>query len=310
MAFVHKDLLGIEGLQKADIEALFKQAETHIDTKRNRLKTTTRRTLEGKHLFNLFFENSTRTLMSFEVAAKRLGAMVTNFNISASSFAKGESLKDTIYTLSAMEPDFLVVRHNQSGMPAQIAAYTDAHVVNAGDGCHEHPTQALLDGFTIWKQKGTLKGLKIAICGDILHSRVARSNILLLNKMGAEVRVAAPATLMPIGVKALGVTPYFSFEKAITGVDVILLLRLQKERMQGAYMPSQSEYHYTFGLTRKRLALARKDALVLHPGPINRGIEIDEDIADDPKHSMILKQVKNGVAIRQAVLELLSRSRP
>ena len=208
-----------------------------------------------------------------------------------------------------MEPDFLVVRHNESGMPAKIAQYTKAHVINAGDGCHEHPTQALLDAFTILKNKGSIKDLKIAICGDILHSRVARSNILLLNKLGAQVRVAAPPTLMPAGVKTLGVTPYFSFEKAITGVDVIILLRLQKERMQGAYVPSEKEYHYTFGLTRKRLQLAKKDAIVLHPGPINRGVEIDEDIADNPKHSMILKQVKAGVAMRQAALEFLGRKR-
>lgn len=305
MVSARKDLLGIEGLGAGDIEKIFRLAGKYIDTKKNRLKPAASLPFKGKHLFNLFFENSTRTLTSFEVAAKRMGAEVTNFNISASSFAKGESLKDTIYTLSAMEPDFLVVRHGQSGMPARIAAMTKCAVINAGDGCHEHPTQALLDGFTILQSKSRLKGLKVAICGDILHSRVARSNILLLNKMGAEVRVAAPPTLMPMGVEALGVTPYLSFEKAITGVDVIILLRLQKERMQGAYMPSEAEYHYTFGLTRQRLQLAKKDAIVLHPGPINRGVEIDEDVADDPKHSMILRQVKNGVAVRQAVLEWL-----
>lgn len=303
---VPKDFLSIESLNLKDIEGLFRLANSYLDSKKNRLKNPATLPLKGKHLFNLFFENSTRTLTSFEVAAKRLGAHVTNFNISASSFAKGESLRDTIYTLNAMEPDFLVVRHNESGMPAKIAEYTDAHVINAGDGCHEHPTQALLDCFTIAQNKGSIKGLKVAICGDILHSRVARSNILLLNKLGAEVRVAAPPTLMSSGVKSLGVKPYFSFEKAIAGVDVIILLRLQKERMQGAYVPSEKEYHYTFGLTRKRLEMAKKDAIVLHPGPINRGVEIDEDVADDPKHSMILKQVKTGVAIRQAVLTILN----
>lgn len=303
---VPKDLLSIESLSIKDIEGLFRLANSYLDSRKNRLKNPSALPLKGKHLFNLFFENSTRTLTSFEVAAKRLGSHVTNFNISASSFAKGESLKDTIYTLNAMEPDFLVVRHNESGMPAKIAQYTDAHVINAGDGCHEHPTQALLDCHTIHQMKGCVDGLKVAICGDILHSRVARSNILLLNKLGAEVRVAAPPTLMPSGVKSLGVKPYFSFEKAIAGVDVIILLRLQKERMQGAYVPSEKEYHYTFGLTRKRLQLAKKDAIVLHPGPINRGVEIDEDVADDPKHSMILRQVKTGVAVRQAVLTMLN----
>ncbi len=300
-----KHLLTIERLELKDIATLFKLADAYIDGKKNKLKKPKSLPLKGKHVFNLFFENSTRTLMSFEVAAKRLGAHVTNFNISASSFAKGESLQDTIYTLNAMEPDFLIVRHNENGMPAKIAKYTDASVINAGDGCNEHPTQALLDCHTIHQMKGCIDGLKVAICGDILHSRVARSNILLLNKLGAEIRVAAPKSLMPANAKEMGVMPYFSMEEAIAGADVIMLLRVQKERMQENFISSMKEYHRSFGLTRKRLAMAKKDALVLHPGPINRGVEIDDDMADNAKHSMILRQVKTGVAMRQAVLEWL-----
>ena len=298
-----KDLLTIESLTLKDVESLFKLTNSYLDSKKNRLKKSTNLPLKGQHLFNLFFENSTRTLTSFEVAAKRLGAHVTNFNISASSFAKGESLKDTIYTLDAMEPDFMVVRHSESGLPAKIASHTNAHVINAGDGCNEHPTQALLDCHTIHQVKGKIAGLKVAICGDILHSRVARSNILLLNKLGAEVRVAAPKKLMPANAKKLQVIPYFSIEEAISGVDVIILLRLQKERMQENLIPSEKDYFRNFGLTQKRLKLAKDDAIVLHPGPINRGVEIDDAVADDQKHSMILKQVKTGVALRQAVLE-------
>lgn len=306
MALAQKDLLSIDTLSRGDIEAIFKAADSYI--KNDKLVPFNASRLAGKYLFNLFFENSTRTLTSFELAGKRLGAKVTNFHIAGSSLSKGETIKDTILTLNAMEPDFIVVRHGESGMSERIAAMTDASVINAGDGCHEHPTQGLLDGYTILKNKGSLKGLSVTICGDILHSRVARSNIKLLTRFGAKVTVSAPPTLMPAGVEALGVTPIIDFDKALKGADVIILLRIQKERMTSFNVPSEAEYKYTHGLDRRRLMLAKRDAIVLHPGPINRGVEITDDVADDPKQSMILKQVKNGVAIREAVLELLSKS--
>lgn len=300
-----KDLLGIRALSTEDIQSIFTAAGRYLA--KGDLKPLDKERLKDKYLFNLFFENSTRTLTSFELAAKRLGASVTNFHIAGSSLSKGESIRDTILTLDAMDPDFLVVRHGMSGMAERIAGMTKASVINAGDGCHEHPTQALLDGYTILKAKGSLKGLNVVICGDILHSRVARSNILLLNKFGAKVRVAAPPTLMPAGVEALGVTPYYSFDAALKGADVIILLRIQKERMSSFNVPSEAEYKYTHGLDMRRLQLAKPDAIVLHPGPINRGVEITDEVADHPTHSMILTQVKHGVAIRQAVLELLAR---
>jgi aspartate carbamoyltransferase catalytic subunit len=261
--------------------------------------------LRGKTVVMLFYEDSTRTRISFETAARRLSADTMNFSVSTSSVRKGESLLDTVHTIESMGIDAIVVRHGSAGAPHRIAQSTDASVINAGDGRHEHPTQALLDAFTLRQSLGTLENRVIAIVGDIAHSRVARSDIHCFTKLGAEVRVAGPPTMMPAGIEALGVKPCFSLEQALAGADVIVMLRIQQERLDGALFPSVREYSRTFGLTQRTLALAKPEAIVLHPGPINRGVEIASDVAD-AEPSRILDQVTNGVAVRMAVLYLLT----
>jgi aspartate carbamoyltransferase catalytic subunit len=257
--------------------------------------------LRGKTVINLFFENSTRTRTSFELAGKRLSADVVNISASTSSTKKGETLRDTVATLDAMAPDVVVIRHSASGAPHFVAQRTRAAVINAGDGLHEHPTQALLDAFTIRQHKPSFEGLKVLICGDITHSRVARSNILLLNLLGAEVRVAGPRTLLPREVETLGVRVFHDLARAIDGVDVVMTLRIQQERLVNALLPNTREYSRTFGVDARRLALAAKDAIVMHPGPLNRGVEISDEVADGPQ-SVVLDQVEAGVAVRMAVL--------
>jgi aspartate carbamoyltransferase catalytic subunit len=264
-------------------------------------------TLRGKTVLNLFFENSTRTRTSFELAGKRLSADVINITASASSVKKGESLKDTILTLDAMHPDILIVRHSSSGAADYVAQHTRAVVINAGDGSHEHPTQALLDAFTIRRHKQSLQGLKVAICGDILHSRVARSNALLLPMLGAEVHLAGPRTLLPADLNALGCVCHERLEPALEGADVVIMLRIQMERLGGVFFPGLREYARYFSLNRQRLALAKPDAIVMHPGPMNRGVEIADDVADGPQ-SVILQQVESGVAVRMAVLYACART--
>ena len=274
----------------------------------NRSRKTQRDLLRGRTLINLFFEDSTRTRTSFELAAKRLGADVINMSVSTSSVNKGETLLDTAATLNAMRTDLLVVRHAQSGAPALLAQKVDASVINAGDGTHEHPTQALLDALTIRRRCGRLQGLTVAICGDVAHSRVARSNIHLLTAMGSQVRVVGPPTLMPAEVERLGVSVHHDMDRALDGVDVVMMLRLQRERMSGGLVPSAREYFRFFGLDTARLARARPGALVMHPGPMNRGVEIDSQVADHPEQSVIQEQVEMGVAVRMAVLDRLSRA--
>lgn len=263
--------------------------------------------LRGQTVINLFFENSTRTRTSFELAGKRMGADVINMSVAYSSVKKGETLIDTAMTLNAMHPDFVVVRHPESGAVHLLAEKMSGAVINAGDGSHEHPTQALLDALTIRRAKGKIAGLRVAICGDIVHSRVARSNILLLKEMGAEVRIIAPATLMPPAPESLGATPYYNIVEGIRDCDIIMMLRIQTERMQGSSVPSIREYFEYFGLDEKKLELAKPDALVMHPGPMNRGVEIDTSLADDINRTVILDQVEMGVAVRQAVLEVLAK---
>jgi aspartate carbamoyltransferase catalytic subunit len=301
--FPHRHLLGIEPLSAEDITTLLDHAEKYIELGRKPHKKQT--LLDGRTVINLFFEGSTRTRTSFELAAKRLGADVINMQVSTSSIQKGETLLDTALTLNAMNPDYIVVRHAESGAVELLSRKVKCAVVNGGDGSHEHPTQALLDALTIRKKRGTIAGLTIAICGDILHSRVARSNILLLTRMGAKVRLIAPPTLLPKNPEKLGVTAYTSMEEGLKGCDIIMMLRLQKERMHNSFIPSMGEFFRFYGLTAEKLAYAKDDALVMHPGPINRGVEIDTDIADDIHRSIILDQVEMGVAVRQAVFELL-----
>ena len=258
-------------------------------------------------LINLFFEDSTRTRTSFELAGKRLGADVINMSVSASSVNKGETLLDTATTLNAMQCDLLVVRHDQSGAPALLAKKVDAAVINAGDGTHEHPTQALLDALTIRRRRGSLQGLTIAICGDVAHSRVARSNIFLLSTMGSQVRLIGPPSLIPAEIERLGVTVFHNMDEGLRGVDIVMMLRLQRERMTKGLVPSAREFFRFYGLDAARLARAKPDALVMHPGPMNRGVEIDSAIADDPERSLIREQVEMGVAVRMAVLDTLGR---
>jgi aspartate carbamoyltransferase catalytic subunit len=265
--------------------------------------------LAGLTQINAFFEASTRTLLSFEIAGKRLGADVVNLAAGQSSLKKGETLLDTALTLNAMRPDVLVIRHESSGAVALIASKMDCPVLNAGDGRHEHPTQALLDALTIRRRKGRIASLRIAICGDIAHSRVARSNFHLLTALGAEVRAVAPATLMPAAVERFGVAPFTDMAAGLEGADVVMMLRLQRERMEGALVPSTREYFRTFGLTRARLQACAPDVLVMHPGPMNRGVEIDSDVADDIQRSAITEQVEMGVAVRMACLDVLTRPR-
>jgi aspartate carbamoyltransferase catalytic subunit len=263
--------------------------------------------LAGLTQINAFFENSTRTLLSFEIAGKRLGADVVNMHAAQSSVKKGETLIDTAVTLNAMRADVIVIRHQSSGAVRLIADMVDCPVLNAGDGRHEHPTQALLDALTIRTRKGSVEGQVVVICGDILHSRVARSNMLCLTSLGAEVRVVAPPTLMPAEVERFSVQPYYDFNAALKEADVVMMLRLQNERMDGAFIPSAREFHSLYGLTPERLALAKPDALVMHPGPMNRGVEILSGVADDPERSAITQQVEMGVAMRMACLDVLTR---
>ena len=306
--YPHRHLLAIEGLHPPEIAYLLDLAESYVLL--NRSGKTQRDLLRGRTLINLFFEDSTRTRTSFELAGKRLGADVINMSVSTSSVNKGETLLDTASTLNAMRCDLLVVRHDQSGAPNLLAQKVSSSVINAGDGTHEHPTQALLDALTLRRRRGSLEGLVVAICGDILHSRVARSNIHLLSAMGAQVRVVGPPTLIPAAVAAMGVTVFHDMEQGLAGADVVMMLRLQRERMKGGLVPSEREYFRFFGLDRAKLALAAKDVLVMHPGPMNRGVEIDSAVADDPAHSVIGEQVEMGVAVRMAVLDTLSRRTP
>jgi aspartate carbamoyltransferase catalytic subunit len=300
-------LLGIGALQPHEILFLLDEAEQWIALSRSTSKYDGR--LAGRTQINAFFENSTRTLLSFEIAGKRLGADVVNMHAAQSSVKKGETLIDTAITLNAMRPDVIVIRHGSSGAVALIADKVDCPVLNAGDGRHEHPTQALLDALTIRRRKGDIAGLRVAICGDVLHSRVARSNILALTALAAEVRVIAPATLMPPAIAAMGVTPFTDMDAGLEGADVVMMLRLQTERMAGGFVPSHREYHALYGLTYERLKRAKPDALVMHPGPMNRGVEIASDVADDVNRSVIAEQVEMGVAVRMACLDVLTRGR-
>lgn len=303
--FPHRHLTGIEGLQPHEILFLLDEAEQWIDANRNRAPGDHR--LDGVTQINAFFENSTRTLLSFEIAGKRLGADVVNMHAGQSSVKKGETLIDTAVTLNAMRADVIVIRHGSSGAVQLIADKVDCPVLNAGDGWHEHPTQALLDALTIRRRLGDIAHRRVVICGDILHSRVARSNILALTTLAAEVRVVAPTTLMPQAIEAMGVTPFTDFDAALEGADAVMMLRLQNERMNGGFIPSTREYHLRYGLTRERLNRAEPHAIVMHPGPMNRGIEITSEIADDPERSTITEQVEMGVAVRMACLDVLTR---
>jgi aspartate carbamoyltransferase catalytic subunit len=304
-AFPHRHLTGIAGLQPHEIVFLLDEAEQWIEANRARTRSDGR--LAGITQINAFFENSTRTLLSFEIAGKRLGADVINMHAAQSSVKKGETLIDTAVTLNAMRGDVIVIRHMSSGAVDLIADKVDCPVLNAGDGWHEHPTQALLDALTIRRRRGSVAGQRVVICGDILHSRVARSNMLALTALAAEVRVVAPSTLMPAAIERMGVAPFTDFDEALDGADVVMMLRLQNERMTGQYIPSTREYHLRYGLTLERLARAKPDALVMHPGPMNRGVEIDSSVADHPERSAITEQVELGVAVRMACLDVLTR---
>src|ERR1700744_6391191 len=298
-------LLGIEHLSAPEVTALLDLAETYVTLNRSADKKAA--ILKGRTLINLFFEASTRTQSSFELAGKRLGADVLNMSVKTSSVSKGETLIDTASTLNAMRPDILVVRHQDSGAAELLSHKLDCSVVNAGDGAHEHPTQALLDALTIRRRLGRIEGLTVAICGDILHSRVARSNIRLLAMLGAQVRLIAPRTLLPAEAERFGVEIFTDMKKGLAGVDIVMMLRLQLERMTGAFVPSTREYFRFYGLDREKLGCAKHGALVMHPGPMNRGVEIASDIADDLEISVSAEQVEMGVAIRMAVLDALSR---
>lgn len=305
--FPHRHLLGIEGLSPRDITTLLDLADEAVDVSRQVEKKKT--TLRGRTQINLFFESSTRTQASFELAGKRLGADVMNMPVGSSSIKKGETLIDTAMTLNAMRPDIIVVRHHAAGAVQLLARKCDCAVVNAGDGAHEHPTQALLDALTIRRNKGAIRGLVVAICGDILHSRVARSNIILLNALGAEVRVVGPSTLLPPGIERMGVDVFTDMRLGLRDADIVMMLRLQRERMNGSFVPSVKEYFRRYGLDGEKLSHAAPDALVMHPGPMNRGVEIASDIADGAQ-SLIREQVEMGVAVRMAVLEALAGHLP
>ena len=304
MAFHHSSLLGIEQLSKADILTILNLAESFKEISERRIKKVS--TLRGKTVVNLFMEPSTRTRASFEIAQKRLSADSLNISASASAVQKGETLLDTARNLQAMAPDIIVIRHAAAGAPHMLARHVAAAVVNAGDGTHEHPTQALLDCLTIRDHKASVDGLKIAIVGDIAHSRVARSNIFAMTKLGAEVRVVGPGTMLQPGLEALGAMASSNMEEAITGVDVVMMLRIQKERLGGeSLFPTLREYAQQFGLNRRRAELIHPDGIIMHPGPINRGVEMEPQVADGPR-SVILNQVTNGVAVRMAILYLLA----
>ena len=298
-----KDLLGIADLTSSEITLILDTAEAMKEVSSRPIKKVP--ALRGKTVINLFYEPSTRTRTSFEVAEKRLSADTLNIAIATSSVVKGETLIDTALNLEAMSPDIIVLRHGSSGACHLLARTCKAGIVNAGDGMHEHPTQGLLDAFTIRERKGRLQGLKVAIVGDLLHSRVFRSNIYLLTKMGAEVWVCGPPTLMPAGIELVGVHVTTRVEEAVEGADAIMMLRIQLERMEGGYFPSLREYFQVFGMTPERVKLAKPDAIIMHPGPMNRGVEIASEVADGPA-SVILDQVANGVAVRMAVLYLLA----
>ena len=298
-----KHLLGINDLSPDDIQDVLNRADYYAkamaDGKWDREK------LKHKIVLTLFFENSTRTLTSFDIAAKRLGADVVNWNVQTSSIKKDETFSDTIDTLSAMQPDAIVIRHSEYGAPGFVAGRVECPVINAGDSWREHPTQALLDALTITQEKGSLEGLTVSICGDVAHSRVANSNAILLSKMGANVRFVAPEVLMPNKIPAEGVECFDNLEDGIKDADVVMMLRIQKERMDKGTIPSDAAYFNKYGLTMERLSYAKPDALVLHPGPMNRGVEIDDEVADDPTRSLMKKQVSNGIPTRMAVLDAL-----
>ena len=296
----NKHILSIKDLSIKDINNILAKANKFLH-KKNKKKNS----FSNKNIINLFFEDSTRTLTSFELAGKQLGASVINMSIATSSIKKGETLIDTAMTLNAMDPDILIVRHNMSGVPYLLSEKVNCSVINAGDGSNEHPTQALLDALTIKRHKKRISGLEVAILGDVLHSRVARSNIYLLKKLGAKVRVICPPTLLPPNIEDLGVKVFKNLEDGLNNVDIIMVLRIQKERMSGSFVPSEKEFFKFWGLDRKKLNNAKKNALVMHPGPINRGIEIDSDVADDIGRSLILEQVRLGVAIRMSIIDKL-----
>ncbi len=304
--FPHRHLLGIKDLSAGDIHIVLELADSYVEL--NRQVEKKQDLLRGRTLINLFFEASTRTQSSFELAGKRLSADVVNMPVGTSSVRKGETLIDTAMTLNAMNPDLLVVRHPDSGAVELLSQKVDCAVINAGDGSNEHPTQALLDALTIRRRLGRLEGLLVAICGDIAHSRVARSNIYLLNIMGARVRVVAPPTLVPAFIERLGVEVHHDMREGLRDVDIVMMLRLQQERMQGAYVPSLREYFHFHGLDYAKLSEAKPNALIMHPGPMNRGVEIDSEVADDIDRSVIREQVEMGVAVRLAILDLLSRN--
>ncbi len=302
--YPHKHLLGIEGLNPIEITALLDRAESYVE--QNRQTNKKRDVLSGRTIINLFFEDSTRTRTSFELAGKRLGGDVINMSVATSSVKKGETLIDTAMTLNAMHPDVLVVRHPESGSVKLLSEKVNCAVINGGDGAHEHPTQALLDALTIRRRVGKIQGLRVAICGDILHSRVARSNIHLLTTMGARVRLIAPRTLIPTGIEHMGVEVFYDMREGLKDCDIVMMLRLQQERMHGNYFPSVREYFHFFGLDYAKLEGAKADALIMHPGPMNRGVEIDSEVADDFGRSAIHEQVEMGVAVRMAALEILT----
>ena len=298
-------LLGIQGLSVEEISDLLDLADSYVALNRAAEKKSA--VLKGRTIINLFFEASTRTQSSFELAGKRLGADVLNMSVRTSSVSKGETLLDTAAILNAMRPDILIVRHYDSGAAELLSHKLDCSVVNAGDGSHEHPTQALLDALTILRRRGGFEGLIVAICGDVLHSRVARSNIHLLSKLGARVRLVAPKTLLPANAERFGVEIFTDMREGLAGADIVMMLRLQLERMAGAFIPSTREYFHFYGLDHEKLALAKPGALVMHPGPMNRGVEIDSAVADDIEVSLIQEQVEMGVAMRMAVLDALAR---
>ncbi|TYB82057.1 aspartate carbamoyltransferase catalytic subunit [Maritimibacter fusiformis] len=306
MSFRHRHLLGIEPLHPTEITTILDLADRYADLNRSALKRAN--ALEGLTQINMFFEASTRTQASFEIAGKRLGADVMNMAMQASSIKKGETLIDTAMTLNAMHPDLLVVRHPSSGAVNLLADKVNCAVLNAGDGRHEHPTQALLDALTIRREKGRLHRLTIAICGDIAHSRVARSNLILLGKMENRVRLVGPPTLMPSQIDQFGVEVFDDMRAGLEGADVVMMLRLQRERMDGGFIPSEREYYHRFGLDAEKLSYAKDDAIVMHPGPMNRGVEIDGTLADDINRSVIQEQVEMGVAVRMAAMDLLARN--
>lgn len=301
--FPHSSLLDVAGLTKADVERILDTAEVFYQVSRRPVRKVP--TLRGKTIINLFYEASTRTRTSFELAGKRLSADVINMNVSASSVKKGETLQDTCRTLQAMHPDVIVIRHRSSGAPTYVASKIDCSIINAGDGMHAHPTQALLDAFTIRRMKGTLEGLTVTIVGDIAHSRVARSNAYLLSLFGSEVRVVGPRTLLPPAADSLGMRIFDDPAQALEGADVVMVLRIQQERLEGALLPSLREYARTFGIGPRTIGHAKPDAIVMHPGPMNRGVEIESMIADGSQ-SVVLQQVEAGVAVRMALLYLLA----